>query len=108
MIIWIGYIIFLIIGSEIFSYFWHKYGGHTNLSSYIRDIHKIHHMISLDENHDANEDFVWILLLIDENIFIKKKLNFSSHLGNNGGIFVEMASSQPRWRGALPSRLHEK
>jgi len=61
-VFWLIYIIAVIIGTEVFAYFWHRYGAHTNYIPGIYDTHVIHHMSSLE--HEADEDFVWILLLM--------------------------------------------
>ena len=58
----IGYIIFLIIIIEIFAYFWHRYASHNNIFlRMIRFHHSIHHN---DDTDNAENDFVWILLLL--------------------------------------------
>lgn len=67
LIYWILYIIIIIIATEIFAYFWHRYGAHDDFIPGIHDTHKIHHMINIkymSEINEVNEDFVWILFII--------------------------------------------
>ena len=63
-ILWLTYIVGVVIGSEIFGYFWHRYGAHADYIPGIHDTHRIHHMTSLDSGHEADEDFIWILLML--------------------------------------------
>jgi sterol desaturase/sphingolipid hydroxylase (fatty acid hydroxylase superfamily) len=67
---WICYIVTIIIGIEIFAYLWHRYGAHADYIPGIHDTHQIHHMIgdnndeSTLSSHEADEDFIWILLMM--------------------------------------------
>jgi sterol desaturase/sphingolipid hydroxylase (fatty acid hydroxylase superfamily) len=61
---WFSYIIAIIIGTEVFAYLWHRYGAHADIIPGIHDTHRIHHMMNLDLGHEADEDFVWILLMM--------------------------------------------
>lgn len=61
-VLWCMYICALVIGTEVFAYIWHKYGAHDDYIPGIHDTHRIHHM--LGDTHEADEDFVWILLLM--------------------------------------------
>lgn len=63
-IFWFSYIIAVIIGTEVFAYIWHRYGAHSDYIPGIHDTHKIHHMMNLELGHEADEDFVWILLIM--------------------------------------------
>lgn len=58
---WCTYVIGVAIGTEVFAYLWHRYGAHADYIPGIHDTHRIHHSAKL--THEANEDFVWILLL---------------------------------------------
>ena len=58
------YIIAVIIGTEIFGYLWHRYGAHADYIPGIHDTHRIHHILDLELGHEADEDFVWVLLLM--------------------------------------------
>ena len=70
ILFWISYIIALIIGIEIFAYLWHRYGAHGDYIPGIHDTHRIHHdiMKQADDHrlseHDADDDFIWILLMM--------------------------------------------
>lgn len=64
VIFWITYIIAIIIGIEIFGYIWHRYGAHNYSISGVYDTHMIHHILEIDLGHEANEDFLWILLMM--------------------------------------------
>lgn len=61
---WITYIIAIIIGSEVFGYCWHRYGAHADYIPGIRSTHRIHHHTPLNLGHEADEDFIWILLIM--------------------------------------------
>jgi sterol desaturase/sphingolipid hydroxylase (fatty acid hydroxylase superfamily) len=61
---WFCYVIAIIIGTEVFAYLWHRYGAHADYIPGIHDTHKIHHILDLDLGHEADEDFVWILLIM--------------------------------------------
>lgn len=61
---WFCYVIVIIISTEIFAYIWHRYFAHTNYIPGIYDVHRIHHMLDLNLGHEADEDFVWILLIM--------------------------------------------
>ena len=56
------YVIAVVVGTEVFAYLWHRYGAHEDYIPGIHDTHRIHH--SMGETHEADEDFVWILLLM--------------------------------------------
>lgn len=60
-LLWGTYIISIIIGTEVFAYLWHRYGAHTDYIPGIHDTHRLHHTMYSNE---ADEDFVWILLMI--------------------------------------------
>jgi sterol desaturase/sphingolipid hydroxylase (fatty acid hydroxylase superfamily) len=62
IVLWFTYIISVIIGAEVFAYLWHRYGAHDNYIPGIKNTHDIHHI--MDHTHEANEDFIWILLLM--------------------------------------------
>lgn len=64
MLEWVIYIIAIILGTELFAYFWHRYGAHADYIPGIHETHRIHHTIDLSEGHKADEDFIWILFLI--------------------------------------------
>ena len=61
---WITYTILffiILIVSESAAYFWHRF-AHINIYNPVRETHKIHHMAELD--HEAHEDFIWIIVLL--------------------------------------------
>lgn len=60
IIFWFSYILAIIIGAEIFGYVWHRYGAHDDYIPGIHTTHQIHHI----SEHDADEDFVWILFMM--------------------------------------------
>ena len=62
--IWMMYVVAIIIATEVFAYLWHRFGAHSDLVPGLHDTHKIHHEYSLDAAHEADEDFVWVLLLM--------------------------------------------
>ena len=71
VLFWIAYVIALIIGIEIFAYIWHRYGAHADYIPGIHDTHHIHHIIGHNDelkhllsDHEADEDFIWILLMM--------------------------------------------
>ena len=64
ILFWICYIIAIIVGTEIFAYIWHRYGAHSDYIPGIYDSHCIHHMSDLNLEHEADDDFVWILLIM--------------------------------------------
>lgn len=61
---WLTYIVAIIIGTEIFAYIWHRYVAHADYIPGIHDTHTIHHILNIDLGHEADEDFVWILLIM--------------------------------------------
>lgn len=60
---WCIYVIAVVVGVEIFAYMWHRYAAHTDYIPGLHQTHQIHHSYSLDAEHEADEDFVWIMLL---------------------------------------------
>ena len=56
-----SYVIVLIISTEIFAYLWHRYIAHTDYIPGIGETHEFHHILYSNE---ADEDFIWILMLI--------------------------------------------
>lgn len=64
VMMWFTYIIAIVVGIEVFAYLWHRYGAHTDYIPGLHDTHRIHHMLDLSLGHEANEDFIWILLII--------------------------------------------
>lgn len=61
IILIIIYIIALVIGIEIFAYFWHRFGAHMDIIPGLHETHHIHHKLIINE---ADEDFIWLLLLL--------------------------------------------
>ncbi len=53
---------FMIFISEIGGYLWHKWIAHTDGIPGIRTSHRKHHLADL--NHEADEDFFWVILLL--------------------------------------------
>ena len=56
MIFYFLWIIVIIISVEIYSYLWHRLIAHTDL---VKDIHNIHRSHHINENIEADEDFIW-------------------------------------------------
>lgn len=83
VIIWLLYVIAVILGTEVFAYLWHHYGAHDNYIPGIQSTHDIHHMMNL--THEADEDFVWILLLL---IVFELSLGIAVMLGIIPGILA--------------------
>lgn len=82
---WFIYIIAIIIGTEVFAYLWHKYAAHSDYIPGIHDTHRIHHMIDLNLEHEADEDFVWLLLLM---IFFEVIIGVAIMIGIIPGILA--------------------
>ena len=61
VLLWCVYIIAVVIGTEVFAYLWHRFGAHADYIPGIHDTHRIHHILYFNE---ADEDFVWILMLM--------------------------------------------
>lgn len=85
ILFWLSYIIALVICTEIFAYLWHRYGAHTDYIPGIHDTHLIHHMLDIDLGNEADEDFVWILLLM---IFVELMIGISVMIGLIPGVFA--------------------
>ena len=85
VVFWFTYIIAIVIGTEVFAYLWHRYGAHDDYIPGIHDTHKIHHMLDLDLEHEADEDFVWILLIM---IFIELIMGIAVMIGIVSGAFA--------------------
>jgi len=65
VLFWIVYSLLIIGASEIFAYFWHRFGAHGNYVFMVHDTHFEHHTNHRTKfNYEAEEDFVWILLLM--------------------------------------------
>jgi len=64
IVFWLTYVIAIVVGTEVFAYLWHRYGAHADYIPGIHDTHRIHHIMKLEAGHEADEDFVWILLLM--------------------------------------------
>lgn len=62
-ILWIHFVIFVVVTTEVFAYLWHRFSAHNEHIPYIRESHKIHHETDLNLSHTADEDFIWILIL---------------------------------------------
>lgn len=62
--IWLSYVLALIVATEVFGYLWHRFGAHTDILPGVHSTHSYHHSRSLDAKHEADEDFVWVLLLM--------------------------------------------
>jgi sterol desaturase/sphingolipid hydroxylase (fatty acid hydroxylase superfamily) len=73
---WICYIFALIIGTEIFAYLWHRYAAHDDYIPGIHETHQIHH--TANNEHEADEDFVWILLMM---VFIELIMGIAVIIG---------------------------
>lgn len=59
----ITYTIAVALATEVFGYFWHRYGAHADYVPGIHDTHRIHHM--RDVNSDSlDDDFIWTMLLM--------------------------------------------
>lgn len=56
------YCVILIVLTEIFAYFWHRFIAHNDILLGIHEIHRIHHRADL--YHEANEDFIWLQLIL--------------------------------------------
>ena len=55
-------IILLLSASEMGSYFWHRFGAHTDIIPGVHTVHKIHH--NADLTHEAYEDFYIVISLL--------------------------------------------
>lgn len=64
ILIYVIWSVFVIVGIEVFAYFWHRFGSHNDYIPGIHDAHRIHHLIDLTYNHEAHEDFIWTLLML--------------------------------------------
>jgi len=64
ILFWSIYVLLVAISAEVYGYFWHRLGAHSGYVPGIKETHEIHHLLKLSDKHEANEDFVWILLLI--------------------------------------------
>jgi sterol desaturase/sphingolipid hydroxylase (fatty acid hydroxylase superfamily) len=63
-IFWGVYVLAVIIAAEVYGYLWHRFGAHAGYVPGIKETHRIHHIVDISAGHEADEDFVWILLLI--------------------------------------------
>lgn len=61
---WIVYMVIIVIAIEVFAYFWHRFGAHSDIIPGIHDAHRLHHMVDLEYGHEAHEDFIWTLLML--------------------------------------------
>lgn len=59
-LLYLLYAFHIIICAEYFGYIWHKYAAHSSMLEAVKNTHKIHHMAEID----ADEDFVWLLMLL--------------------------------------------
>jgi sterol desaturase/sphingolipid hydroxylase (fatty acid hydroxylase superfamily) len=64
IVYWIIYISLVIAGTELFAYLWHRFGAHAEYVPSIQITHNIHHLMDASAQHEANEDFVWLMLLM--------------------------------------------
>ena len=88
VLFWFAYIIAIIVGTEVFAYVWHRYGAHSDYLPGIPDTHQIHHMLDLDLGHEADEDFVWILLIM---IFVELMVGIAVMIGLLPGVLALVA-----------------
>lgn len=71
------YSIILFFIADFFAYFWHRYISHSNLNiPILKNIQQSHLKHHTDENDNAIEDFMWIILLILIVSFAVLLLNF--------------------------------
>lgn len=56
------YVLFLVVGIEIFTYIYHRFGTHEDYIPAIRSTHRIHH--EADDTHKAEGDFFWLLFML--------------------------------------------
>jgi len=54
------YVLFLVLGVEIFTYFWHRFGAHDDYVPGIHSTHRIHH----EAGDEDQGDFFWTLSAI--------------------------------------------
>lgn len=63
-VFWMVYVIAVVVAAEVYGYLWHRYGAHQGYVPGVKETHQIHHMFDEAAGNEADEDFVWILLLI--------------------------------------------
>jgi sterol desaturase/sphingolipid hydroxylase (fatty acid hydroxylase superfamily) len=61
LLYWTILVVLVIMLVEVFAYFWHRIVAHTDIVSIVAKTHDIHHTVASNE---ADEDFIWLLLLM--------------------------------------------
>lgn len=62
-LLWCMYVIAVIIAAEIFGYLWHRFAAHDEYLPGLHATHQEHHEQPLDAQHEADQDFVWMMLV---------------------------------------------
>lgn len=61
IIMWIGYVVVNLLGSEIAAYIWHRCMAHNDIIPGLHEAHRVHHTID-DDN--AAADFIWLMFFV--------------------------------------------